>query len=298
MPDAMREATPAGPAAARGLLQRWLDRQLPPAAAAWLAETAARLAGPVADGEVYMAISLVGRRVGKMDLRLDAADLAAADRVRRGWDPGDWSVDQAARLVLLLAGADDAAFAARLEQLFVTADVGELVTFYRGLPLYPDPPAWLARAGEGARSNMRAVFEAVAHRNPYPREMFAEPAWNQLVLKALFIGAPLAPILGLEARQNPTLARMLGDYAHERWAAGRPVSAELWRCVGAYADAGAIADLARVLATGDAAERAAAVLALTAAGGDDAKRVLAAAPDLVAAVTAGRLTWSSLTPTS
>ena len=82
---------------------------------------------------------------------------------------------------------------------------------------------------------MRVVFEAVAHRNPYPAEHFAEPAWNQLVLKALFVGSPLDPIVGLDARRNPTLARMLCDYAHERWAASRPVSPELWRCVGPFA---------------------------------------------------------------
>ncbi len=96
------------------------------------------------------------------------------------WDPRGWSVDQAARLLLLLARAKRPGFAPVLDQLFVTADVGELVAFYRGLPLYPDPAAHLARAEEGARSNMKAVFEAVAHRNPYPCRAFlrsgVEPA--------------------------------------------------------------------------------------------------------------------------
>ena len=99
---------------------------------------------------------------------------------------------------------------------------------------------------------MRAVFEAVAHRSPYPKEQFAENRWNHMVLKALFVGSALHPIQGLEERANPTLARMLCDYAHERWAAGRPVSPELWRCVGPHADAEALADLQRVLATGGA----------------------------------------------
>ena len=69
---------------------------------------------------------------------------------------------------------------------------------------------------------MRAVFEAVAHRSPYPREQFSENRWNHMVLKALFVDSTLHPMQGLEERANPELAKMLCDYAHERWAAGRP----------------------------------------------------------------------------
>ena len=123
---------------------------------------------------------------------------------------------------------------------------------------------------------MRAVFEAVAHRNPYPSEQFAENRWNHMVLKALFVGSTLHPIQGLDERANPPLARMLCDYAHERWAAGRPVSPELWRCVGPHADAEALADLQRVLATGDASERKAAALALAACPDPRASALLGA----------------------
>jgi hypothetical protein len=141
---------------------------------------------------------------------------------------------------------------------------------------------------------MRAVFEAVAHRSPYPRERFAENRWNHMVLKALFVGSTLHPIEGLDERANPTLARMLCDYAHERWAAGRPVSPELWRCVGPHADAEALGDLQRVLATGGASERKAAALALAACPDAKASALLAQAPDLAAAVARGELTWDNL----
>ena len=141
---------------------------------------------------------------------------------------------------------------------------------------------------------MRAVFEAVAHRNPYPREQFSENRWNHMVLKALFVGSTLAPIQGLDERANPTLMRMLCDYAHERWAAGRPVSPELWRCVGPFADAEALADLQRVLATGGAIERKAAALALAACPAPQAKELLAGAPDLAAAVERVALNWDTL----
>ena len=235
------------------------------------------------------------RRLGKADLDLSADDLRDAAQARPGWDPRGWSVDQAARILILLqAGGTGERFAARFRQLCRTADVAEGIAFYRGLPLYPDPQLLEAQAAEGTRTNMRAVFEAVAHRNPYPNEQFAENRWNHMVLKALFVGSTLHPIQGLDARANPELAKMLCDYAHERWAAGRPVSPELWRCVGPYADAEALGDLQRVLASGSATERSAAALALAACpepegargarrgarprGGDRARRTVLGAP--------------------
>ena len=256
-------------------LQQWLDERLDAAAGAWLRDCATRLAAGGTDRELFTAVSLVTRKLGKAPLALDAHALALAEQSRPGWDPSRWTIDQAARIRLLLAAADDGdLFARRLDQLFVTADVDELVAFYRGLPLYPVAPRHRARASEGVRSNMSVVFEAVAHRNAYPAEQLPEEAWNQMVLKALFVGSALDPIVGLDRRANPTLARMLGDYAHERWAARRPVSPELWRCIGPFASGRLLADLSRVLETGTAPERAAAVLALRSCADPEARRLL------------------------
>jgi hypothetical protein len=281
--------------APKDLLQRWLHSQLPEAGSAWLNEQLDRLTGEVGDRDLYVALGLAPRRLGKADLDLSAADLESAQSARPGWDPRGWSVDQAARVLLLLhAGGTGERFAARFSQLCRTADVAEAIALYRGLPLYPDPHLLEAQAAEGTRTNMRAVFEAVAQRSPYPREQFAENRWNHMVLKALFVGSPLHPIQGLDERANPTLARMLCDYAHERWAAGRPVSPELWRCVGPHADAEALADLQRVLASGSAAERKAAALALAACPDPGARDLLASAPDLAAALGRGELSWARL----
>jgi hypothetical protein len=78
---------------------------------------------------------------------------------------------------------------------------------------------------------MTGVFEAIALNNPYPSEVFDEAAWNDFILKAIFIGAELAPILGLQQRANAPLARMLVDYMAERQAAGRSITPELWPLV-------------------------------------------------------------------
>jgi hypothetical protein len=162
------------------------------------------------------------------------------------------------------------------------------------LPLYPDPPSHRLRAAEGVRSNMKAVFEAVAHRNPYPREELPEGAWNQMVLKALFVGSALHPIQGLDERSNPTLMRMLCDYAHERWAATRPVSPELWRGVGRHADEAALADLKRVMGTGTTPERQAAALALADCPAPAARKLLESDAGLARAVASGTVTWESI----
>lgn len=269
------------------LLQRWLDQRLAPAAAHWLGEAVASVAQSGTDRELYRCVSLVSRKLGKAPLQLDAAARNDASRVRPGWNPSNWSVDQAARIRLLLAaGSGGDTFVRRLDQLCATADVDELVAFYRGLPLYPGPPRHRLRAAEGLRSNMKIVFEAVAHGNPYPAEELPEDAWNQMVLKALFVGSALDPIVGLDRRANATLARMLGDYAHERWAASRTVNPELWRCVGPFATGRLLADLERMILSGTPPERAAAVLALQSASDPEAARLLerhAAIRDIVAA---------------
>jgi len=275
------------------LLSSWVVARSSAAAADWFLGQIERLKSTPSDKDIYLALGYATRKLGKGDLELKAEERAAAAAARPYWDPSDWSVDQAARIVFVLAGhsRDSKAFKTRLETLFNTADVWELIAFYRGLPLYPNAAEHVARAREGTRSAMQPIFEAVAHRNPFPMEQFDENAWNHMVLKALFIGSKLAPILGLDERANPRLMRMLCDYAHERWAAQRPVSPELWRCVGPHADAAALEDLGRVLATGAKLERHAAALALAAARNPEAERRLRGVPDLDAAVRAGTIRW-------
>ncbi len=275
-------------------LQHWLDQRLDAAGAEWLRESVVTLQGGGTERDLFRCVSLASRKLGKAPLALDATALAVAEKARPGWDPAPWTVDQAARIRLLLAAATDSdTFVRRLDQLCATADLDELVAFYCGLPVYPDPPRHRLRAAEGLRTNMKVVFEAVAHRNPYPAEQLPEDAWNQMVLKALFVGSTLAPIVGLDRRANVTLARMLGDYAHERWSAGRQVSPELWRCVGPFASGPLLVDLGRVLETGTLPERAAAVLALRSASDPEAHQLLDRHAALRDAVAARGIDWKS-----
>lgn len=278
------------------LIGHWLERQLPSESLLWLTERREELRSSYTDRALHITLGLIPRRLGKGDLELDAADLGNADEARRGWNPSGWSVADAARVMVLVeAGhAGNRAFAERFTDLCRTADVGESIALYRGLALYPDPETLERQAAEGLRTNMRAVFEAVAHRSPYPREQFDTARWNQMVLKALFVESTLYPIQGLDDRANEALARMLCDYAHERWAAGRPVAPELWRCVGPFAEGGMVDDLARALAGTTDLERQAAALALAACPAPEARRVLDGAGGLARRVERGELSWKNL----
>lgn len=277
------------------LLRRWLSQCVAQESLTWLDEKREQISGGAMKRVFFTAFSAVPRYTGKKDLELTQEDLQAAEAMRTGWFPGHWSVEQAARTLLVLALPHDNAekYLRTLEQVFTTADVGELVALYQSLPLLPHPERHCARAAEGVRSNMTTVFNAVALRNPYPAEYFDNIAWNQMVLKAIFVGSPLHLIIGLDRRANPELARMLTDYAHERWAAKRSVTPELWRSVGRFADAEILADLEKMLTDPDSAQQEAAALACSQCPLPQAQELLARHPDLQLSINQGSLTWSS-----
>ena len=246
------------------LADEWISQKTDDRGTSWFRGTVRDVTHAANERALSVAIGLVPRRLGKADLALAAAELARADALRPGLDLSDWSVDQLARVALMATShtGDGAAFAARFDGFCATAEINELIALCRGLPVYPNPALMEPRAREAVRSGMKPVFEAVAHRNPYPRETFAEEAWNQMVVKAFFMGSTLWPIQGLDERGNPRLARMLVGLAQERWAAQRPVSGEVWRCVAPYADNEGVAALVYGWTAGNDRERLAIALAL------------------------------------
>lgn len=148
---------------------------------------------------------------------LDAAGVAA---------PEDWSLAEAARVWLLLTAAG-AVSADALARLFRTSDNAERAAILKALVLLPDPGAHVGLAVEALRTHVQDVFEALACDNAYPAAWLPDPNFNQMVLKALFTGAPLARVRRLADRLNPALVRMAADYAAERRAAGRPVPSDI-----------------------------------------------------------------------
>ena len=278
------------------LIHHWLTQQAPQGLD-WIEQKRTQIAQGAPARVFFTAFSAVPRYTGKQDLRLTQQDWQTIETICPGWFPGHWSIDQAARtlLVLSLPANDAEKYLQTLEQVFTAADMGELVALYQTLPLLPFPDSLRLRAAEGLRSNITAVFNVIALRNPYPAQYFDTVAWNQMVLKALFVGSPLHLIQGIDQRANPELAQMLIDYAHERWAAKRPVSPELWRPVG-QSGVAVIPELERVFAEPDPLQQAAAAIACSQSPLPEAKALLNRYPDLKAAISSGQLTWDSISP--
>jgi hypothetical protein len=141
---------------------------------------------------------------------------------------------------------------------------------------------------------MTAVFQAIALHNPYPARQFDEAAWNQLVLKAIFVDCPLHPIYGLDERVNSTLARILIDYVHERWAAKRRVTPELWRLVAPFITTLTLNDLETALSRGDRIQQDAVALACSKSNLPAAVALLDVYPQLKQRLDAGAINWSSI----
>jgi len=282
---------------ATDLLRAWLaPPRLSAETRAWLDTQTALIASGDTPRQLAIAVGLAPRKAGKADLALTLAEEEAGRRVRDGLDASDWSIDQTVRILLVLASfrGDHPAFAEGIHRLFSTAEIGEQIALLKGFALFPAPDLLLPRAAEGVRSAIQPVFEAIAHRNPYPLAHFSEAQWNQMVVKALFIGSRLAPIQGLDARRNADLARMLIDYADERQVAGRFISPELWRCVAPFAGSLEVTRLGRILAEGSDIEARASALALADCPLPEARAALATRPDLEAGIGRAAIRWDTL----
>lgn len=224
----MSPAAPVEPvdaAATIDLLRGWLERRLSADALAWLDGEIARQREKFDERRLGVALGLVSRRVGRVDLALGAADVAAAQALHDRWRPDFWATDEAARVALMLATwtRDAAPFTHQIEMLCASGELTEQVACLKGFAVFPVPERLIDRARDAARSSIQPVFEALACWNPYPAKHFEAAAYNQLVVKCVFSGVQIDKIVGLDARRNDDLVRMLRDFASERHVAGRVV---------------------------------------------------------------------------
>ena len=154
---------------------------------------------------------------------------AIAGRKQGGTAPQGWPPARIVRAALLAASVHAAGeeAPARLATAFRRSDSAERAAILQSLMLLPAPARFADLAADACRSSVQPVFEAIACDNRFPAAHFAEPDFNQMVLKAVFTGAPLARVIGLAERTTAQLRRMAADFRDERRASGRPVPADL-----------------------------------------------------------------------
>jgi len=205
-----------------------------PGGAIWLDQALAKQASSATLEDLLAVYAAVRRKLGQALVEPGVEQVRALDAV--GLDaPQGWSCDEVGRAALLcaaLAARPGDGHPALVHTLYTKGDTHERRALLRALPLLPDPQRFASTAIEACRTNVVPVFEAIACENTYPERHFPDTAFEQLVLKALFLEVSLARVRGLAARARPELARMASDYAAERRAAGRSVPADLARIPG------------------------------------------------------------------
>ena len=207
----------------------------------WLDEAIDGLRPGTTADELATLIARARRRVGRQPLGESAEPIDTPDGplAIAHWEAGD-----SARVALVLAASGGSDMVKEAYRLGGDAENTALI---RGLSLYGDGDALRETALNAGRTNSLLLLAALTLHNPYPAAHYADHEFNQMVLKALFLGLNIDAVQGLERRGNPELSQMCEDYIDERLAAGRSVPADIWLAVAPYASAAGLERLQQAL---------------------------------------------------
>jgi hypothetical protein len=224
-----------------------LEARARPEGLDWLREASATVAGD--PSAIRSRFPMVGRKVGRepLDAVADPADVHA------------WTIDDAARTLLLRAMGEAAE--GELAELYRYGDAAERRGVLRALPYLDLGDRGLSLVEDAIRTNDTRLIAAAL--GPYATEHLPDAAYDQAVLKCVFVGVPITGIDGVPERVTPDGARMLGAFVHERVAAGRDVPAEVWTVIDRYPPAAEIAAIESELESSFEDRRAAAERALS-----------------------------------
>lgn len=193
----------------------------------WLSESVKALEGSDDPINALLARSAMAQR------RLGVSPLASAKPLATPYanlEISYWGASEAGRIALILAVAarKDIDTNPLLSDFYRAGDESERIALTRGVILFGSGASARQIALTSGRSNSSALFSALAQRNPYPGHFYSDEEFNQMVLKSLFVGLELEPVVDLQRRANSDLSRMCEDYIEERRSAGRPVPADIW----------------------------------------------------------------------
>lgn len=185
-------------------------------------------------------------------------------------------------------------FTSKVANIIQIADTTELETFLKYLILLPNLEAFKYVAVDALRTNITPVFDAISLNNPYPTLFFDDKQWNQMYLKAAFLQRDLSAIVDIDKRANKELARIISDFAHERWAASRDVIPYFWKPVGRFMDDKLLEDMKKLFQSPNEKEQMAAALSCAVSDDDHAKSLLNNNIILKQKVEQGLITWDTL----
>ncbi|MEE2521911.1 EboA domain-containing protein [Pseudarthrobacter sp. J75] len=193
----------------------------------WLRESSTAVAADPASLATVFATA--GRRVGRGPLRPDVdpsgvlfgtvSDHARGQLVGRL--PECLAPEELAEALLNLYNGGDSA-----ERRGVLRGLGTLAANAPGLPAAV-VGVGLGLTKEALRTNESGVVAAAM--GPFAAAHLDQHNWRHAVLKLVFMGISLDAVTDLSERADDELARMAGDFAAERTAAGRPVPDDVHR---------------------------------------------------------------------
>ncbi|RKN81786.1 EboA domain-containing protein [Ulvibacterium marinum] len=273
-------------------LSRIIENTVDQEARNWLEEKIQKIAREGNARDMYLTYSLVPSKIGLQNIQSinSGNDLEGYLRIQKA------NIQQISRIYLLISvlKADREFFTPKVANIIEVADTGELETFLKFLILLPNPEAYNTQAVDALRTNVSTVFNAIALNNPYPALYFNEQQWNQMYLKTAFMQGDLSAILDVDKRANKELARIISDYAHERWAASRDIDPYFWRPVSGFLNATLLADMKRLLDSTDSLENRAGALCCYHSDTPEAKKMLEGYPHLLEQVENKILSWKTL----
>ncbi|NND32776.1 MAG: EboA domain-containing protein [Saprospiraceae bacterium] len=194
----------------------------------------------------FINFGLVGRRIPRRPIQWKEELERQLRGINPPFDSASWTLDDLCRLTVMLS-LDPSKNREVISTLLSAADMREQVVIYKSLPFLSNAEEFVWLAIDGIRTNMVDVFDAIALYNIYPYRYFSEDAWNQMVLKAIFMERPIYQIARIDDRKNQKLVDILYDFSHERWSASRSVTPELWRLVSGYLNDAIFDDLKNVI---------------------------------------------------
>jgi hypothetical protein len=181
--------------------------------------------------------AMAKRKLGSDPLHNATSCATVIDTTFSPLDIHRWSSADAARLILLMSAVEGEPELAEniILSYYKMGDESEHIALVRGLIFFA-PGEYLTKlALDIGRTNNLEVLAALTLDNPYPACFYSEQAFNQMVLKALFLGLAIERIEGIQQRANPDLTRMCENYVVEREAAGRTVPSDIWLAIGPFA---------------------------------------------------------------